>query len=213
MLTAATGRTESKLTIAGLHKDPSKFSQLSTVESCVRRQLWWTLVSLDVQIAYSSGLPPMINFEYSDVSPITELSEAIAPDGSQVSASRTDSVSAGKLILRYFSAAKHDFYRRSRDLLHSLHSDHLAEADLDNLIDITRCIQEMLVSQRAQIEAVAISDSDDSIFAESTGLKMGTFAQFAKLVLSMLAAKPFSVMYGPLRAAGLLHVLRARVPK
>lgn len=202
-----------KLTTTGVHKDPSKFSQLSAVESCVRRQLWWALVSLDVQIAYSSGLPPMINFEYSDVLQNTELSEAIAPGASQADASCTDPVGAARNILHCFSAAKHDFYRRSRDLLHGLHSDNLGEADLDNLIAITRSIQEMLESQRAQIEAVAIMDPGDPIFPESTGLTLDTFAQFAKLVLSMLAAKPFSVMYGPLRESGLLHALRARVPK
>lgn len=154
----------------------------------------------------------MINFEYSDVLQITELSEALALEATQICASRIDSTGASRL-LSIFAAAKFEFYRRSRDLLLSLHGDSLAEADLDKIIDITRSIREMLNSKQEQIEAVKTNDQADLIFAESTTLTTDTFAQFARLVLSILAAKPFSVMYGPFRRAGLLHVLRDRVPK
>ena len=202
-----------ELILAGLHKDPSNFSKLSAVETCIRRQLWWTLVSLDVQVAYSSGLPPVISFEYSDVLQITELAEDLASESFHICASRTDSTGADRLLLRVFAAAKFEFYRRSRDLLHSLHNDSLREADVDEIIKITRNIREILDSKKAQIEAVHTVDQADLMSAESTTLTTDTFAQFARSVLSMLATKPFSVMYGPLRRAGLLHVLRDRVRK
>lgn len=207
------------LITSGLHKEPSKFAQLSAVDVCVRRQLWWSLVTLDVQLAYSSGLPPMIDFTNSDVQPITELSEALEPPNKQAVDPRSNLTSTGRSISNVFAAGKFDFYRQSRDLLSKLYSDSLFDTDLDGLIEITRSIRENLESRKAQIATLSTGNLQNSIFTDREGSQdspmpeVDKFARFADTVLSMLAAKPFSVMFGPLRRQGLLHRLAERVPK
>ncbi|KAK5721678.1 hypothetical protein LTR15_006269 [Elasticomyces elasticus] len=62
-------------TILGLYKDPSHFAGMDLVECEVRRRVWWHLVHIDVLVAISSGLPPMVEAGCWDVRAISELKE------------------------------------------------------------------------------------------------------------------------------------------
>ena len=65
----------------GLHKEPSKFPNISPVDGHVRRQMWWSLISLGTQVAFASGLPPIIESRFYDVYPFSGLGEAAIDTG------------------------------------------------------------------------------------------------------------------------------------
>ena len=202
-----------------MHKEPSKFSDLSTVDVHVRRQLWWNLVSLDAQVAFASGLPPIIENRYYEVQPISELAD-FAQSGSN---NGNNQQSPKRVIIRAFVGGRFEFYRNACDFLHLLHNDKVTEADLDELIAIARRNETELGSRRDLITSM-LQGGTPSIANDGREIDYGrpttdcvpasqVLAQFTKMVLSMLAAKPYAVMYGPLRRHGLLTPLRNKVPK
>jgi hypothetical protein len=186
----------------GLHKEPSKFPGIDRIEVHVRRQLWWNLVSLDAQVALASGLPPIIETKIYDVEPVTELSE------SAISSPPVEGSATIKGILRTFISGRFEFYRRMEEFLHILHNNFLSENDLDKLLEIVKTNQMDMYNRREQVSmAVQTSITDGSPASGSA-----EFSKFTKMVLSMMAAKPFAVMYGPVRRHGLIEKLREREP-
>ena len=184
----------------GLHKEPSKFPDIDPTDVHVRRQLWWIIVSFDAQIALASGLPCVVETSFYDVDPVTELSEcaiAYAP---------TESAKTIKEILRAFVGGRFEFYRLSGKFLRILHGNVITERDLDELLEITRAIQGDLYSRRERITLTMTAASGDGRAPEGSAV----LSKFAKMVMSMLAAKPYAVMYGPLRRHGLLDNLREK---
>lgn len=200
----------------GLHKEPSKFPDISPVDVHVRRQLWWNLVSLDAQVAFASGLPPIINNRFYDVQPISELSESAINSAYGDSGTQNN---GSKQILRAFLGGKFEFYRNAGDFLHSMHNNLLCEKALDELLQITRRIQQELHSRREQITSILQASRAEIDLRQVGGDRlsgvetMSVQAQFTKMVLSMLAAKPYAVMYGPVRRHELLGKLREKEPK
>jgi hypothetical protein len=186
--------------IPGLHKEPSKFPDVDPIEVHIRRQLWWIVVSFDAQIALASGLPCVIETSFYDVDPVSELSEtaiAYAP---------TKGAKTIKDILRAFIGGRFEFYRLSGKFLRILHSNVITERDLDELLEITRAIQGDLYSRRERIAMIMTAASAGGRAPEGSPV----LSKFSKMVMSMLAAKPYAVMYGPLRRHGLLGKLREK---
>lgn len=186
----------------GLHKEPSLFPGIDRIEVHVRRQLWWSLVSLDGQIALAAGLPALIDVKIYDVQPITDLAES-AIDSPPVGGSDTI-----KQILRDFVAENNEFYRRMAEFVHILHNSSLDESDLDKLLDIIKDNQLDLYARRDRISSAV----KDSMVNGSPASGSAVFRKFTKMVLSMIAAKPFEIMYGPIRRHGLLDRLRQKDP-
>jgi hypothetical protein len=186
----------------GLHKEPSKFPGIDRIELHVRRQLWWSLVSLDSQIALASGLPSIIETKNFDVEVITDLSE------SAISSPPVEGSATIKEILRTFVSGKFEFYRRMGEFLQLLHNNFLTEKDLDQILEIVRANQRDMYSRREHV-ANAVQGS---IIDGSPASGSAVFSKFTKMVISMMAAKPFAVMYGAIRRHGLLDKLREKEP-
>jgi hypothetical protein len=58
----------------GLHRDPALFD-FEPWQIHVRRRLWWQILTADVMIAVSSGLPPLVADGFWDVQTISELKD------------------------------------------------------------------------------------------------------------------------------------------
>ena len=201
------------LTATGLHKEPTTFGHFSPVDVHIRRQIWWSIVSIDAQVAFASGLPPIIDCRLYNVLPVSELSAA---------AIREDFESHGnanKSILGIFIGGRFAFYKRGNEILHLLHSSLLSETDLDRILEITHAVKADMDSRREQIflieklttppETCDGTDVDALRHTESNA----ALAQFAKMLFALWAAKPYSVMYGPMRRHGLLPALRKKEPR
>jgi hypothetical protein len=186
----------------GLHKEPSKFPDMDRIDTHVRRQLWWIIVSFDAQIALASGLPCIVETTFYDVESVSELSEtaiAMAP---------TEGAATIKDMLRTFVGGRFEFYRLSGRFLRILHGNTISEQDLDELLEITRAIQGDLYSRRERIAMIMTAASNGGRALEGSAV----LSKFSKMVMSMLAAKPYAVMYGPLRRHGLLGKLHEKEP-
>lgn len=218
----------------GLHKEPSKFPGIDRIEVHVRRQLWWSLVSLDTQIAMAAGLPAIIIPKHFDVEPAEELSE------SAISSPPVEGSATIKEILRTFICGKYAFYGRMGEFVHLLHSNFLSEADLDKLLDIVKnnqvslqrsngiqnrdngsvsVVNPRLICDAHREQLDQYTRRDRIALAVKGSMNNGqpasgsaVFSKFTKMVISMMAAKPFAVMYGPVRRHGLLAKLKEKEP-
>ncbi|TAQ90122.1 hypothetical protein B7494_g1582 [Chlorociboria aeruginascens] len=56
----ATGKLLRSAMTAGLHRDPSEFSEISIFEGELRRRLWMTIVEMDLEASLIYGMPIMI---------------------------------------------------------------------------------------------------------------------------------------------------------
>lgn len=198
----------------GLDREPSRFPEISPADVQTRRQLFWTLVALDAQVAFASGLPPIINHRLYKVKYVTETSET----GFSPNPSFTQS-SASKSILGVFVGGKYRFYGVAGEFLHLLNQCSLKKVDVDSILKMTKRIREELASREAQIttieQRIVSQDADNGSNSQEyrhieSNMSLGAFT---RMVLSMLAAKPYAVMYGPLRRHGLLPYLRQKEPE
>ena len=169
------------------------------------------MVSLDAQVALASGLPPMVESKLYDVNPIDEADEVGTQDRPLSEARKT--------ILGVFVGGRFSFYRHTCDFLRILNKPGVTTSDVDDILDLTRNIRQDMAQRREQILQMIQSSHGGSV--EQSGSynllhqaeSNPALAYFASLVLSMLAAKPFAIMYGPLRKQGLLSYLRSQEPK
>ena len=137
-----------RLTLIGLHREPTTFGHFSNVDVHIRRQIWWSIVSIDAQVAFASGLPPILDCRLYNVLPVSEISAA---------AIREDFESHGnanKSVLGIFIGGRFAFYKRGNEILHLLHSSLLSEKDLDRILEITRAIKEDMDSRTEQIHLI-----------------------------------------------------------
>ena len=178
---------------------------------------WWTLVALDAQIALASGLPPMIE---------SKLYHVEQPDGRD-----EGDVAAGQLpaatqqpntVLGIFVCGRYTFYHHISDFLRIVNGCRVTIADVDNILKISHEIKRDMDMRRNQIMQLA---QPAYLSQESwAGLPMTSeelhgiqssplLASLATSVLCMLTAKPYAIMYGPLRQHGLLPYLKEKEPR
>lgn len=169
-------------------------------------------MSIDAQVAFASGLPPILDCRLYNVLPVSEISAA---------AIREDFESHGnanKSVLGIFIGGRFAFYKRGNEILHLLHSSLLSEKDLDRILEITRAIKEDMDSRTEQIHLIEkMTTTSEPCDGSDIGALRQTesnaaLAQFAKMLFALWAAKPYSVMYGPMRRQGLLPALRKKQP-
>jgi hypothetical protein len=61
----------------GLHRDPAQFG-IQSSDAETRRRIWWHIVHMDIVVAMSSGLPPLVNDEnFWDVRETSEVKDTL----------------------------------------------------------------------------------------------------------------------------------------
>lgn len=184
---------------------------MSSTEIQVRRQLWWTVVAIDAQVAFASSLPPLIDTKQHNVRPVSESNER--------DASSSSPEQGFKSILRIFSTGKNAFYSNASEFLHVLHSNTLCKDDVDGILRITERIRNDVKARKEQIDAIQQAPQShlppygEDMEGISRNESNPIFGQFAKSILSMLAAKPYPIMYGSLKRHNLLPYLREKEPE
>lgn len=207
-----TTRNRSLTNFSGLHQDPLEYGSLSESECQLRRNLWWTLVAIDAQVAFAAGLPPLMPNGAHNVKPIS----AALPSDSQRDSSSCPAQRGSDSLVSLFIAGKYLFYGRSSAFLLAIHKRTLDEHDLEKILEITDSIETDLKRYKSEISAreqVSNGENNSDGSASPESATSPYFPELAKMVLSMYAAKPYAIMYGPLRRHGLLHLLRRRQPK
>lgn len=105
------------------------------------------------------------------------------------------------------------------DFLRLLNGYRITEADINDILGITRKVKQDMEMRKRQIARVANlaqepwagqSMSSEQLRATESS---PVLASFATSVLSMLAARPYAIMYGPLRQHGLLPHLKVKEPR
>jgi hypothetical protein len=126
-------------------------------------------------------------------------------------------------ILNTFINGKVIFYKKANGFLHLLHSNTLTEPEVDAILSIVKSIgEEMGVCKQdiKHLESTLERESNDSFRsdppnenalgrAESNLL----FARFARMLLSLFAAKPYVIRYGPLRRHQASERVKEQLPK
>lgn len=197
----------------GLHKEPSKFPNVGPREVQVRRQIWWVLVCIDSQVAFASGLPPLVQCKYVDVQMPDESPADLATEGLDVQSNNR------KSILGILFGGKVQFVRRACDFLHLLHNTFFNKEDLE---EVLRIVKEISIDMQARCEEIdelertvlgkVPDQGQDTNLLRQTEYSP-TLAKFAKMILPMFAAKPYSIMHGPVKRHGLLDHLRHLQPE
>lgn len=196
----------------GLHQDPLEYGNISGSECQLRRNLWWTLVAIDAQVAFAAGLPPLMPNGGHNVKSIN----AALPPGPHEDSSSCLAQKGNDPLVSLFIAGKYLFYERSSAFLLAIHKRTLDEHDLEKILEITDSIETDLQRYKSEISAreqVSNGENNSNGCASPESAASPYFPELAEMVLSMYAAKPYAIMYGPLRRHGLLNLLRQRRPK
>ncbi|KAE8153974.1 C6 transcription factor [Aspergillus avenaceus] len=61
--------------LAGYHRDPSRYTRISTFNKEMRRRIWSTIVELDLQISLERGMPPSVQQEDYDTAPALNIND------------------------------------------------------------------------------------------------------------------------------------------
>jgi len=186
----------------GLHKDPASFPDLSVIDIQVRRQLWWSLVAVDVQVALAAGLPPIIDCTACQVREFSEAPEDLPYLG--IPSQETDHQ---KSILGVLVRGKVDFYRKASRILSVIHSNRFSREDLDHILSLIQIIKSDLnsrIQQLTEIESkLSYTDEMTAGYDDMSKLRQTQsnliLAQFGKAVLTLLCAKPYAIIQGPVR--------------
>ncbi|KAK0100344.1 hypothetical protein ONS96_007624 [Cadophora gregata f. sp. sojae] len=198
----------------GLHKDPASFPDLSVIDIQVRRQLWWSLVAVDVQVALAAGLPPIIDCTTCKVQDSSEAPEDLPHLGIPAQDHQ-------KSILGVLVRGKVEFYRKTSRILSVIHSNRFSREDLDHILSLIHVIRSDLYSRIEQITEIESKlASQDELLNGHDNMSMlrqtqsnPVLAQFGKAVLTLLSAKPYAIIQGPVRRQKLETYLEEKDPQ
>jgi hypothetical protein len=127
-----------------------------------------------------------------------------------------------KTVLGVFVGGRYTFYHQTSELLRIINSHRVTEANVDDVLKITQEIRhdmERRKNQIAQLAQIANFSQESWIGQPMSPEELRqiqsspVLASLANSVLSMLAAKPYAIMYGPLRQHGMLSYLKEREPR
>ena len=124
-------------------------------------------------------------------------------------------------VMGMFVGGRYAFYHHVGDFLRIINSHHLTKSDVDKILRLTGMIRLELDKRVSQIVQGAYPTEMEIVVGdlpvtseELRGMQSNpTLASFAVSVLSMLTAKPYAIMYGPLRHQGLLPYLKEKDPE
>ncbi|KAI7051776.1 hypothetical protein KC362_g31 [Hortaea werneckii] len=185
----------------GLHREPSRLEGVKPIDVQVRRHLWWTIVALDAQVALASGLPPMIESKLYQVNAIDERDEvdvASYQQGGQPLGRKT--------ILGIFVGGRYAFYHHTSTFLRLINNNQIEEHK-KHILDLSRTLQ----TPEHQPSSTTPSTPFHQQLHRAQSNRL--LASFAIRVLTMRAAKPYAIMYGPLRKHNLLGYLQRKEPE
>ena len=176
------------------------FPGVSPIDIEIRRQLWWSLIAIDTQVALAAGLPPILNGNSCQVQDVSEIAEDMTLLG-------VHSQNQNKSVLGILVGGKIEFYKTASRILHVVHSNPLSPEDLDYILGLIHADRSDLVFRQLQISEIemTLASSSPSMNCkdEMTALRESqsnpVFARFAKAVLSLLALKPYTLIQGPVR--------------
>ncbi|RAL12343.1 putative C6 transcription factor [Aspergillus homomorphus CBS 101889] len=78
----ATGTLVKRAMMAGYHRDPSRYTKISTFSMEMRRRMWATIVELDLQISLERGMPPSVQEDDYDTFPALNIDDTDIQDDS-----------------------------------------------------------------------------------------------------------------------------------
>ncbi|KAJ5624111.1 hypothetical protein N7510_000420 [Penicillium lagena] len=71
----ATGTLVRQAMMAGYHRDPSRYTRISSFNKEMRRRIWTTIVELDLQVAFDRGMPPSVQSSDYDVFSVLNIND------------------------------------------------------------------------------------------------------------------------------------------
>jgi hypothetical protein len=155
----------------------------------------------------------MIDSHLYNVKPL-EYPQSVIPEQASKDGRRLDVSDA----VRVFVGGRYSFYRQMSGFLRILNDQKVEQADADNILKMTHEIREDLRRRKEHIFLTIKNLREQSFPIPQDGGQSlvpemhESFLEFAVSVLSMLAAKPFAIMYGPLKRHGLLTYLKEKEP-
>lgn len=168
------------------------------------------MIALDAQIALASGLPPMIE------SKLYQIEQPVEHDEFDTA---TNQSPRPKTVLGVFVGGRYAFYHHMSDFLRIVNNYHLTEASVDDILKITQEISNDMAKRIDEIAHIAQFSHEPWTAQPITpeelrgGQSSPVLASLAVSVLSMLTARPYAIMYGPLRQHGLLPYLKQKEPR
>ena len=114
----------------GLHRDPVNFPRMTTLQTELRRRLWYTTLELAVQASLDSGMPPLINCADYDCKPPSNIDDCqIDEDHTSAPQAKSDATFTETSMLRTLTRSL-PLRIETTQLLNGLHSDSSYQATL-----------------------------------------------------------------------------------
>lgn len=172
-------------------------------------------MALDIQIAIASGLPPIIECKAFVVK------KPGWQGGMTRAAGRVLTDDRGKTIAQIFVECRYAFYDHMSEILRLVNAQAISATDVDNLLRLIAVIRREVDTAKDQVAAtlqyrqqlVAQLDPLSSASTQVAVENSTELASFATMVLTMLAAKPYAIIYGPLRQQFFLPYLQSQDPR
>ncbi|KAE8351250.1 hypothetical protein BDV28DRAFT_23365 [Aspergillus coremiiformis] len=61
--------------LAGYHRDPDRYTRISTFNKEMRRRIWTTIIELDLDVSFERGMPPSVQYADYDTAPALNLND------------------------------------------------------------------------------------------------------------------------------------------
>ena len=166
-------------------------------------------MAVDVQIAFASGLPPLIKSGHYNVATICEAGEESLCEDQNAHGEPTES------IIGIFAGGEQNFHQKSGDIMLMLQRDKLSCKDVDDMLNLINQVREDVTERRRRISVIQQTFSlrqghSDEILTPCPS--EDRLAQFTRTIPALLAIKPFAVMYGSIMRHNLLPYLLEREP-
>lgn len=126
---------------------------------------------------------------------------------------------ATKTVMGIFVCGRYTFYHHMSDFLRLLNGHRVTEAEIDSILYIAQVIDQDVQRRKSQIlqaaKPIQVTEPGQPMSPEQLRIieSSPVLASLATSVLSMLAAKPYAIMYGPFRQNGLLQYLKEKEPR
>jgi len=112
-----------------------------------------------------------------------------------------------KSVLGVLVGGKVEFYKNANKILHVIHLNRFSREDLDYILELMHASRSDLVSRQQQISEIEktlasplpLMNGKDEMTTLRESQSNPVFARFAKAVLLLLTAKPYTIIQGPVR--------------
>ncbi|KAB8073670.1 putative C6 transcription factor [Aspergillus leporis] len=70
-----TGTLIKQAMLAGYHRDPSRYTKISTFNKEMRRRIWTTIIELNLEVSLERGMPPAVQYTDYDSAPALNIND------------------------------------------------------------------------------------------------------------------------------------------